>query len=99
MVTVPARCALAAGVNVPPETPAVVTIWSNFGQILVSAVSSGQARVSPKEEKMLPAPQWGFEPFRLDPAREHGEPGDDAASGSSLTSMAGCTRMAGLLRV
>jgi len=30
---------------------------------------------------------------------EHGEPGDDAASGLSSTSMAGCTRMAGLLRV
>ena len=30
---------------------------------------------------------------------EHGEAGDYAASGISSTSMAGCTRMAGLLRV
>jgi hypothetical protein len=31
--------------------------------------------------------------------REHGEPGDDAASGLASTFMAGCTRMAGFLRV
>jgi hypothetical protein len=32
------------------------------------------------------------------PKREHGEPGDDAASGISSTSMLGLTRMAGLLQ-
>jgi hypothetical protein len=31
--------------------------------------------------------------------REHGEPGDCTASGISLPTMAGFTRMAGLLRV
>ena len=38
-------------------------------------------------------------PLHLLDHGEHGEPGDDAASGLSSTSMAGCTHLAGLLRV